>query len=522
MSLDTDAGPRPARHGLISGVALATSASPLPALAPWLVLAGLFALAIALRLEVAGNTDVGWLLIVGERVLDGQRLYADILETNPPIAVLVYLPGVLIARALGLRPETVTDGLVLTLAAASLVATVLMLRNSAALNGARRWPLLALAVAVETILPTHVFGQREHIALMAFAPGLAALVLRGNRESIPPWAVGVAAFGAAVMLMFKPYFALALGGGIITAAIRARSWRVLFAPENIAAAVIVAAYGVFIWLRYPEYFTLIYPLVRDVYLPLVVSWPELLMGSATMLWLTGVAFAVLLRRRESRAAGRHEKSLSALWVVLAGSLGFAAAFYLQRKGWAYQSYPMIALAIMALGLAILSGDTATPADRRLRVGGTIVLGVIFAASCLWFNASFNVRDIDAPVARIKAHPKILMLSSEAVIGHPLVRNLNGTWVSRQQGLWVREFVRRLRQNGSVDLETDARLDFYVTRERAALIEDFKKQPPDIVLVDNLSSDWGAWAQADAEISALLKPYALAQTVHGIDILRRLD
>ncbi len=181
---------------------------------------------------------------------------------------------------------------------------------------------------------------------------------------------------------------------------------------------------------------------------------------------------------------------------------------------------MVALGMMALGIAVAMSPVATPADRRYRFGGVAALAVIFAAGCMWFNATFNVRDIDGPVARLKAHPRILMLSSEAVIGHPLVRDLDGIWVSRQQGLWIREFVRRLRQNGAVDPQTDARLDFYLARERAALIEDFTRLPPDIILVDNLSSDWGAWALADPELSALLKPYALAQTIHGIDILRR--
>jgi hypothetical protein len=35
---------------------------------------------------------------------DGQRLYADILETNPPMAVSVYLHSALRWRAIGVRP----------------------------------------------------------------------------------------------------------------------------------------------------------------------------------------------------------------------------------------------------------------------------------------------------------------------------------------------------------------------------------------------------------------------------------
>jgi hypothetical protein len=85
---------------------------------------------------------------------------------------------------------------------------------------------------------------------------------------------------------------------------------------------------------------------------------------------------------------------------------------------------------------------------------------------------------------------------------------------------VWEFVRRIRQNGAVDPQTDARFELYLARERTMLIEDIKRLPPDIILIDNLTSDWGAWVQADPELTALLKPYTLAQTIHGIDILRR--
>jgi hypothetical protein len=45
------------------------------------------------------------LLTVAERVWDGQRLYVDVIETNPPMAVMVYIPGIAIARAVGLPVE---------------------------------------------------------------------------------------------------------------------------------------------------------------------------------------------------------------------------------------------------------------------------------------------------------------------------------------------------------------------------------------------------------------------------------
>lgn len=79
-------------------------------LAPWLAVAALFVVAIVLRHVLPANTDVTWRLTVAERVIDGQRLYADVIETNPPVAVLTWIPAIAVARALGLVAEMVTDG----------------------------------------------------------------------------------------------------------------------------------------------------------------------------------------------------------------------------------------------------------------------------------------------------------------------------------------------------------------------------------------------------------------------------
>ena len=134
-----------------------------------------------------------------------------------------------------------------------------------------------------------------------------------------------------------------------------------------------------------------------------------------------------------------------------------------------------------------------------------MLTVTFVVGMLWFNITVHVGPVRQAVEGLVPHPRILVLSGEAAIGHPLVRDIKGVWVSRQENLWIREFVRLTRERTFVDAATDAKLNDYLALERKWLIEDFKKLPPDIVLVDNLRNDWGAWARADAEVSQLLNP-----------------
>ncbi|MET0677147.1 MAG: hypothetical protein ABW175_15220, partial [Bradyrhizobium sp.] len=103
-----------------------------------------------------------------------------------------------------------------------------------------------------------------------------------------------------------------------------------------------------------------------------------------------------------------------------------------------------------------------------------------------------------------------------------VRDVGGVWVSREENLWLREFVRLTREKTHVDAAKDARMNGYLALERQWLLEDFRKTPPDIILVDNQRNGYGDWARADAELSELMKPYALVRSVDGVDILRRKD
>jgi hypothetical protein len=217
---------------------------------------------------------------------------------------------------------------------------------------------------------------------------------------------------------------------------------------------------------------------------------------------------------------RQRSPDSTAFVMMFASLGFAFAFYIQRRGWSYQSYPMVALAMITMGY-VLAAD-AKLRLRDFRLAAMAILAVVFVLGSRWFSAGVPVGPIEAVVAGIKPNPRILVMSGEAAIGHPLVRTLHGVWVSRQECLCIRTFARVVHERTAVDADLETRLNAHVALEQRWLIEDFKRLPPDVVLIDNLRDGWGERAKTDAELAQLLKPYALVQTIEGIDILRRVD
>ena len=498
MTMNIDAGSGPAYGPDARGVRQTSLLS-------WLAIVALFMVAVTMRHLVAANTDVSWLLIAGERWLDGQRLYSEILETNPPMAVLIYIPGVLIARTLGVSPESVIDGLLFVAIAVSLTITARILRNSSALAADQRWPLAVLAVAVLAILPVQVFGQREHIAVIELLPALAVLALRMKHETPPSWAIAIAGVGLGLALSFKPHFAIAMLCCLGVAALHLKSWRTFFVPEHFIAAAIVGCHGACIVMFFPEYFTVIAPLLRDVYtigLPLA----RMLEKPAVPLWSIALIGATLQRPREA---------FDATHLLIAVSLGFGLVYFLQRKGWPYHSYPMMAFALLAFGLAMTHA-----LGRGRLVGAAVALAAMFVLSMVWFNHALDARPLQAAVARLGQHPTILAISGNAGIAHPLTRAVGGVWASREQVLLVASYDRYLRETGSPDPQTLAMLDGYAAREREWLIADFRMFRPTVVLVDNLTDDWGSWMRASPELVDLLKRYRLSETVMGVDIYVR--
>ena len=479
-------------------------------LAPWLALTALFVAAVIMRHVLPANTDVSWLLTVAERILDGQRLYVEIIETNPPIAPLTYIPGIVIARELGLPAEMVTDGLVFVAAFASLAMVARLLRNSPVLDGFAGWPLALLGFAVLTILPAKTFGQREHIAVIALLPALALYAIRTKSQTPPFWGILAAGIGAGLTLSFKPHFAIGIVCGLAALAIHKRSWRILLMPENFIAAAIVAIYALCVIVFYPEFLSAIVPLMRDVYILVGSSPIEMIKTPAVSIWAAAV-FAALLLKRTGRIDGT-------LVLLVATSFGFMVAFFLQRKGWPYHSYPMIAFAILALGYGLA---LRPPPGRALGVFAAATLAIAFFESIVWFNwafdKAFDARPLWASIARLGPHPKILAITGEPGIGHPLVRALQGTWVSRQQALWVEGYLRTLRNNAAHDPRQDAALEHYGAREREMLIEDIKKNEPTVVLVDNFSDHWSSWLDENPDVENLLKDYRLVATVNDIEI-----
>ncbi|TIT27232.1 MAG: hypothetical protein E5W86_09950, partial [Mesorhizobium sp.] len=123
---------------------------------------------------VPTNVDVSWLLVVCERLLNGERLNTDMLETNPPFSIWLYMPFVLLERLTGIAAEFWLALGVVCLGLASLVVCARILTRADPIyrQAGGFWVLAAVAFMVLCFLPDQ-FGQREQFALIGILPWLA-------------------------------------------------------------------------------------------------------------------------------------------------------------------------------------------------------------------------------------------------------------------------------------------------------------------------------------------------------------
>jgi len=476
--------------------------------APW-PLAAIVLLAVAAQIHLGVNTDTSWNITLAERVLDGQRPYIDFIEINPPSSFLLCLLPTLAARLIGLKPEFMVDLACFVSAGVSLwLAAVILARAGlvARAGGAR---LALVGAAALLLLPAGAFGQREHIALMASLPCLAALAVWAARGRVEPAFSILAGVGAGVALSIKPHFALFFLPALVYLASR-RGWRAVIHIEPFVALAVVAAYWVAVAIWFPAFFERAAPMVRDIYLPVRRPLTAVLCDPILANWLALNALLAF--------AGRKRLAEPLVAVPALASLGAMAAYLIQDKLWPYQGYPAIAFAALALGPLALDSLARLEEPRRARTVVAAASAVTLTIAGFWLASSADKPELERAVAALAPHPRLLAIGSDIAIGHPLTRRVHGVWVGSVSGLWMTDMSSYALQQGAVGEEAN-RLESYLRLDREGLVADIVNKQPDAILIANDS--WLAWARRHADVAAALADYELRETANNVMVYTRV-
>lgn len=459
----------------------------LPVAAVPVALCALAAIAIQM-LYLPLDPDVSWLITVSERLLSGARLYVDIIEVNPPASVWLYLPLVWLAHAIGVRPEAVVAG---GFVAAGVVSSLSTMKLASRLDNAPPPSFVAAAAGFVTlVLPMALFAQREHAALLLALPVLTAIALLAEGKPLRPGTSLASGFAAGAVIAIKPHFVLAIAPAAMWAAYRHGSLRPIL-PAVAAATAMLALYvaAFFLWER--AYLPWL-PVLLHTYLRFHDSWRAVLIDP--LLFPALVLLPAFLLR---------PPRLPALSVTsLFGALGFAGAAIAQAK--AYPNYWLPGAA-----LALFSALTIVGVAASLRQRQSIVVAI--AAACLWQMHAWAIQpdpNIAAAITQVAPpHPKILALSRELTTGHPVTRNIGGTWVGSRAGLYVAGLAH---DQGLTDPVAVAAYRDDIT----GFARDIARNSPDVILVDREDK---AWLMREPEIAGAMRDYVPSKRVGNIEV-----
>ena len=491
------------------GKVLAAAAEPgaenLKAGACWGLLA-LFAAATVVQQSIIGvDTDVSWLITVGEKVLNGQRLYIDIFEVNPPASVWIYLPAIALARLVGVSPELATVASVFLLAGFSFWGSAKILRSVEPIDREQQFPLLAGAGFTFLLLPGACFAQREHVAALALLPFIAACAARSRGAPVTRVAALLAGIGAGVTIAIKPHFALAVAPMVLFVMWRRRSVAAGVGAECWAAAAAALTYALAVAWLYPTFLSEALPLLKAVYIPARSSFAEVWLSPSGLLFFVAAGLAAFLLRR------RAVRSLSML--PLLAAFGFAAALGVQGKGYLNHWYPALALTIFAL-VAIIAESGADRAERRF--GGSVTI-VLSGLAAFLFAQAQSYPELERLVRQVAPeHPKLIVAGSNLSVGHPLTRWVGGEWVGRRGALWATGTAVEVIERSNPGERTI--LQHYIDEDRRIFVEDVEGRRPDLILVPG--EEGRHWIASNPDVARATSGYRVAGFAEGVTVLVR--
>ena len=480
----------------------------------------LSAVAVALQIVLPTVPDVSWLFVVAEKMLAGQRLYVDVVETNPPMSVFLYTPAVWLEHIGGLSAETwqmvITFGLIVF----ELGLSALVMTRAGMAADVERF-LLAGAQAL-AVLPMIFFSEREHIAVVIVLPALIILIVRAEGRPIDRWAAVLAGLGAGLAAAIKPHFALVILLPAIYVAVRRRSIRHLFTTETVISALVFSGYAAVLLLDFRVYFSDILPMLEETYRMERYGFIQLAM-QPTVLAVIGLGLSAFY------LAG-SDRTRPTVAVLMLAALGFMIAVFEQGKGWRYHLYPALALIYIVFfvsGLPRLADllrfhSGLGPARSSQVWVGVVALAAMIGIMPLFSYSNRSALALKSEVAKLGPHPTVLAVSYDLSIGHPLTRMVNGTWVGTMGSQWLGGAASFRSLNSGSDAAIKARMAYWIAFDRNLIAHDIRTGRPDVIVADKAEYDWDEMVATTAGMRDLLGNYQKTAAADGIELLVRRD
>jgi hypothetical protein len=410
--------------------------------AAWAVASLVVILTLLAQSARLAEPDIAYFVYSAGRLLDGAKLYRDVVDMNPPAILALNVPIVWLSRLTRLPDLLVYRLVAFALVGGALLFVRRVLGRYVLVDrpAERRYVLLWLCLILFP-LARDDFGQREHLVLALLLPYVAVALARLGGKRVALSDALAAGLLAGIALALKPPFVLAWLAVEVWYRWRGYAERWRLTPEVAGTVGVSVAYFAAVLTFTPEYPRLV-GLLGGAFMTYLRSTP------LTMLTTPGallIGFA-LLAALATRGSGRDANAQA---IIVAAMLGSFLAGVAQQKDLRYHFYPAFGLATLALAiLAARSVPEARRSARAYRLVATWLVAAIAlvvlggaAVGALGGNGDERRRRaefrefVETVKARAGAEP-VGMLSYQMGSAFPLVNYAGLGLASRFACLWI--------------------------------------------------------------------------------------
>lgn len=427
-------------------------------------------------------TDTSWLLTLLDRMHGGDRLYRDIIETNPPFSIWLYIPPYFAAKTLGVGPEIAVQIYTFLICVLGVGATCWLLRVAGLSNKRKSRILFPVLLAFSVIFAGSSFTERDQIGAVLSVPLFVLAFWRSDlaikpRPKARHWLLAGVLGG--ILPLAKPHYAVVYVALALWLAYKRRDVRMVFLPEFLLPASILAIYLFTAYQVYPEYFGVILPLLNETYLDFRQPF--------WILFLCAVPTILLCAIATLPKHGKRMQALKKMFIIV--SVTALLPFFFQGKGWPYHQYLAILLATLSILLPILLDDNGTvrhTSDRQPLYKLIAACLAIVLAHLQLYSIEIPPKNFVQEIRRETHDPTVAMLGGDIAASFPLTRMIAGKWIEPYCSDWLIVFAKRLEQRAEAAHNENLREYYASLADRYAIdkLDRLERKPPDLLLVDH--------------------------------------
>ncbi|WP_375205225.1 hypothetical protein [Hyphococcus sp.] len=451
----------------------------------WGVIAGLAALSLSLR-QSGLTPDVSWLLDMCQRMLNGEKAYVDIVDTAPPVAVFLYMPGAVIAQATGLGGGFAVYATAYAAILMALYVSDRILPDAIADAGPSRLLVITPAAFILFFLCNDAFAQREHFAAAFALPAACVFIRHAETGSWPPLSQRmIAAILAGLAAAIKPPLFMAPGVALALYYLwRERNVVFLWRSGLIIAGAVFVALTACSLMAYPAYLESMGKVMRDIYVPT---------RSIVLIGLTSKEFiAVAASFFIALAAGGRQRLTRATSIFCVMGAAYAGVYFLQGKFFPYQLYPaslFSGLALVTAAARLLREDSGAAGALHKPLSIAFAL-MILALAWLTYAAYDDRRPrmTDLGWAEALDRPTALAISNYISVPFPLAQEIGAVWKDRSHSQWIVLYAGAGLEKEGLSAEQKALFQSYYDGEIDRLAARIGDQKPDIIIRSLVDKD----------------------------------